>query len=210
LCPGSSRRFKTDIQDFVNVNTIDINARISALREKSLPLPPYGYINGVDVNKILGLSPNNSVNSNGAIDSENDNGWTLSTRNRRNAGINASSSGTSGNSSHSPVGYPYDPNFPDYGINNPNAGAFPQYPADPNFPDYTGHTNLPGGSNYTEYDPNFPDYYPWKNSSGQQVEYDPNFPDYSRPKNQSSGLFSFTKKAKSVEVGPVVVEPVLK
>jgi hypothetical protein len=163
------------------------------------------FIYSVDIESAVHI-----VNKMGFVDSVTPNKLAGEYENKGKPGINASSSGTSGNSSHSPVGYPYDPNFPDYGINNPNAGAFPQYPADPNFPDYTGHTNLPGGSNYTEYDPNFPDYYPWKNSSGQQVEYDPNFPDYSRPKNQSSGLFSFTKKAKSVEVGPVVVEPVLK
>lgn len=186
-----------------------VDSRSSAYEANNAPLNRSASDSGLGVptlSEILGGGLSDNVNSNGGIPSEsptstNDNGWSISTNsrtmvNQRNTPAPATP----------PGGYPFDPNFPDYGINNPNKGRFPQYPIDPNFPDYSGHTKAPGGSEYVEYDPNFPDYYPWKNGQGQQIEYDPNFPDYTRPKVAPSGLFSFSGKAKTISNGKVVIQ----
>lgn len=169
-----------------------------------------------DIRNILGLSPNNVNSDNnansGASGNTSDNGWSISTNARTsiNAPVGYTNNGSIGNTQN---GYPFDPNFPDYGINNPNAKSntnrFPAYPIDPNFPDYSGNTKAPGGSEYVEYDPNFPDYYPSPvNGNGQRIEYDPNFPDYSRPKVVNSGMFSFSKKAKTINPSHIVIDEI--
>ena len=187
-----------------------VSSRASAYEANNSPLDRASSDSSSNIpslDEILGGGLPNSVNnSSGGIPSEspnstNDNGWSISTNSRTMVNPRSNPTPTT-----PPGGYPFDPNFPDYGINNPNKGRFPQYPIDPNFPDYSGNTKAPGGSDYVEYDPNFPDYYPWQNGQGQQIEYDPNFPDYTRPKVAPSGLFSFSGKAKTISNGKVIIQ----